>query len=275
MIDHGAPGLFYIDELSGQRVTPTELNQWLTTLEDAVPNIKVNVIIEACQSGSFLGRTSGISKDNRVIITSTTAEHDAKASKEGAYFSDHLLTWLHQGYNLSVAFEEARTVATKVFSLQKPQIDSNGNGVPNEFSDGALAAKRSFAYANTLSSDDWPPHIFSVTAPAVIEGFQGRIEADIRDNLKVRQVLAVVYPPDYVPPVTGQVLQAEELPTFLLSPTGEDNRYAGVITGLIQPGAYRILIHAEDNQGLQAHPKEIEIEIGSTQSQIFLPLITR
>lgn len=43
-------------------------------------------------------------------------------------------------------------------------IDANGNGIPNELTDGAIAASRSFAYAGTFSSDDWPPHIFTVTA---------------------------------------------------------------------------------------------------------------
>jgi hypothetical protein len=272
MIDHGNPDLFYIDDVSGQRLTPTELNEWLTELESTVTGIKINVVIEACQSGSFITNPQSISKAGRVIITSTNDKFDAKASLNGAYFSDHLLTWLHQGYNLSASFVEARTVAKGVFTLQDAWLDANGNGIANEFEDAALAAQRSFAYEGTLSGDDWPPHIFSAQGPTTITNFKGVIQADVRDNVKVRSVWAVVYPPDYQPPATGQELQAETLPTFLLSSVANGDVYAGDYPGFTQPGLYRIVIHAEDSDGLVARPVVIEVNTGS---QVFLPAVTR
>ncbi|MDQ3248218.1 MAG: hypothetical protein M3Q45_03305, partial [Chloroflexota bacterium] len=226
-VGNGGVETFYIDELSNQRLSPSDLDGWLSELEAAVPNLKINVLIEACQSGSFVTPPQSISKPNRVVIASTNDVNDAKASKDGAYFSDHLLTWLHQGYNLLVAFDQAKEVANTVFVLQQAMLDANGNGIPNELGDGAIAAGRSFAYAGTFSSDDWPPHIFSVQPPVTINSFGGVIEADVRDNQSVRQVWAVVYPPDYTPPARGQQLQAETLPTFLLTPVDNGTRYAG------------------------------------------------
>lgn len=272
MIDHGSPDLFYLDDVSGQRLTPAELNEWLTQLESTVTGIKINVIIEACQSGSFITNPQSISKTGRVIITSTNDQHDAKASRTGAYFSDHLLTWLHQGYNLSASFIEARAVAKQVFTLQDAWLDANGNAIANEFEDAARAAQRSFAYEGTLSGDDWPPHIFAVQGPTTITNFKGVVQADVRDNVKVRSVWAVVYPPDYQPPATGQELQAETLPTFLLSSVANGDFYAGEYTGFTQPGVYQIVIHAEDNDDLVARPVVIEVNTGS---QNFLPIIER
>ncbi len=252
LMDHGGVETFYIDELSNQRLSPSDLDGWLTELETAVPNLKINVILEACQSGSFVTLPQSISKANRVVIASTNDVNDAKASKDGAYFSDHLLTWLHQGYNLLVAFNEAKEVASTAFVLQQAMIDGNGNGIPNELTDGAIAASRSFAYAGTFSSDDWPPHIFTVQPPTLINNFKGVIQADVRDNQQVRQVWAVVYPPDYTPPVTGQELQPEVLPTFLLTPVDNGSLYAGEFTGFTQTGVYRIVVQAEDADGLVA-----------------------
>ncbi|MEZ4866388.1 MAG: C13 family peptidase [Caldilineaceae bacterium] len=272
LMDHGSPETFYIDELNSQRLSPVELDGWLSELEAKIPNLKINVIIEACQSGSFITKPGSISKAGRVIITSTNDQNDAKASQTGAYFSDHLVTWLHQGYNLSVAFGEASTVATTFFSLQRAMLDANGNGIPNEFADGTNAARRSFAYAGTLTSDDWPPYIFAVQGPTTIANFSGQIEADVRDNVGVRQVWAVVYPPDYTPPPTAEELQAEVLPTFLLTPIDDGTRYAGKYTGFTQSGTYRIIVQAEDGEGLKAKPVVLEVNTGA---QLFLPWVVQ
>jgi len=271
LVDHGSPDLFYIDELSGQRLTPTDLDGWLSELESAVPGIKINVIIEACESGSFISLPNSISKPGRVIITSSDAVNDAKASKDGAYFSDHLLTWLRQGYNLAVGFGEARTVAKSIFALQQAQIDADGNSMTNEASDITLAAGRSFAYAGTLG-DDWPPYIFAAQGPSALTNFSGVLQADVRDNQSVREVWAVVYPPDYTPPPTGDVLQAETQPTILLSRVENGDLWRGTYTGFTQPGIYRIVIQADDNEGLKARPFVIEVNAGS---RVFLPLVRR
>lgn len=278
MVDHGSPEIFYVDDITGQRVSPTELNGWLDSLETAVPNLRVNVFIEACQSGSFIDPDGGsISKAGRVIVTSTDATNDAKASRSGAYFSDHFLTSLHQGGTLADSFDRARRVAISAFALQKSWLDADGDGIANEFEDAAISAKRSFANAGTLASNQWSPHIFSVTEPTTIETFSGIIRADVRDDLKVSQVWAVVYPPDYTTPNNVQELQAETLPNFNLTPTGEENIFAGIFTGFTQTGTYRIVINAADNDGLVATPRELEVTIvaGTEAATIYLPLVTR
>ncbi len=108
--------------------------------------------------------------------------------------------------------------------------------------------------------------------PSSITNASGVIRADVRDDVKVSQVWAVVYPPDYVPPVTSQELQAETLPSFNLTATGAEDFYAGVYPGFTQAGVYRIVVQALDNNGLVATPRTIEVRVGS---QLFLPMVNR
>ena len=84
----------------------------------------------------------------------------------------------------------------------------------------------------------------------------------MRDDVKVRQVWGVVYPPSYQPPPTSQELLPEVLPTFLFTDLG-NNQFAGKYTGFTEPGVYRIIIQAEDNEGLKARPVVIEVNAGS------------
>jgi len=276
LIDHGSPERFYLDGVSQEILTPDELNDWLNQVESAAPGVKVNVIIEACEAGSFINKPGSISKAGRVVLTSTNADNDAKASKEGAYFSDHLLTWLQQGFNLSASFFEARSAAKNVYSLQDAWLDSNGNGLANEFEDAALAAQRSFAYAGSLPGDEWPPHIFQAAAVTTGQDQTVRLRVDVRDDAGVRQVWAVVYAPGYTPPAANQVLQPEVLPTFLFTRVDNDNHWEAEIPGLTKSGRYQFFIHADDDQGLVARPVVVEVNTaGNNDAKVFLPLVAR
>ncbi|MBK9233443.1 MAG: hypothetical protein IPO15_22015 [Anaerolineae bacterium] len=72
----------------GEWVAPDEIDQWLMQLETAGPGVRVNVIIEACYSGSFIDPPHRLSKSGRVVIASTTNNDLAWSSADGAVFSD-------------------------------------------------------------------------------------------------------------------------------------------------------------------------------------------
>ena len=73
MVDHGGlNGAFYIEN---EIITPTNIKNWLTELEDNLTNEEALakpriVILGYCYSGSFIPDLSG---ENRVIITSAAA----------------------------------------------------------------------------------------------------------------------------------------------------------------------------------------------------------
>ncbi|MEZ4730318.1 MAG: fibronectin type III domain-containing protein [Caldilineaceae bacterium] len=281
LMDHGDQGLFYIDDSKGERLTPAQLDDWLTELETVAPNAPINLFIEACYSGSFIsGSPQSISKPGRVVITSTNLHNLAFASAEGAYFSDHLLTALRQGHHLFSGFWEARIATRQVTSLQQdPWLDADGDGVPNELEDAAIAARRTlFAPTILATSTLWPPYIATIQETTGSDG-QRRVQADVRDNGAITRVWAVIYPPGYVPPASGNELAPETLDNVNL--TLEGNRYVLPAASFTQPGNYRVVIHAEDADGLRARPAVITINptgpLGggnlSGNNVVYLPLV--
>ncbi|MCX7670355.1 MAG: C13 family peptidase, partial [Anaerolineae bacterium] len=147
LMDHGAQDRFYLDRPRNESVTPAELDDWLAQLEAARPGLLVNVILEACYSGSFVEPPQQVSRPGRVVIASTGATNVAYASASGAAFSDHFLAALDRGDSLYGSFRNASRAVQAVYLDQTPWLDDNGNGVPNEPSDGAEAQRRGFSYA--------------------------------------------------------------------------------------------------------------------------------
>ena len=117
--------------------------------------------------------------------------------------------------------------------------------------------------------------LFALTAsaspPAQVTGGRGVLRATVLDDTRVRRVWAVIYPPDYTPPPASDELVTEVMPTIVLQP-GADNVYAAEYTGFDQQGAYRVVIYAEDEDGLPAQPVPVIVNSGS---RALLPLIVR
>jgi len=284
LIDHGDKGVFYVDETQGQRLTPAQLDEWLDRLEETAPNVAINVLIEACNSGSFItgfNNAGSLSKAGRVIMTSTNLHNLAFASEQGAYFSDYLFTALRQGHHLFSGFWEARIAARQATNLiQDPWLDADGDGAPNELEDAAIAARRTLFPVNSQATSQlWPPYIASLQEAAAVNG-QRQIQADVRDNGTIARVWAVIYPPGYQPPASGNELTPDNAPKAELTLVG--NRYHLNYSGFTQLGVYRVVVHAEDSDGLQARPAIITINTAAPvggqvedNTQVYLPLVTR
>ncbi|MEM7126197.1 MAG: fibronectin type III domain-containing protein [Chloroflexota bacterium] len=266
LIDHGARDLFYVDE--DEHLTPTLLDEWLTTFESEVPDAQVNVIVEACHAGSFVEAPGSLSKAGRVIITSTNVDNDAYASRFGAHFSDHFLVALNRNINLYSSFWGAKETVNRLYSLQQPWLDANGNGFPNEAEDASIASQRGFGYPGSFP-DVWPPYIVTAKLAQPIEDGRGILEAEVRDNSGIDSVWAVIYPPSYSPPESGNELVPEDLETILLQ-SHDDDQYRGTYSGFTEQGVYRIVIHANDEDNLQAQPKALSL---NTQQEFYLPLL--
>jgi hypothetical protein len=271
VVDHGLLNQIYLDKPAGQWVTPAQLDSWLTELESACPGVKVNVIIEACHAGSFIYLPQTVSRPGRVVIASTGAYNLAYASPHGAVFTDYFASALGQDESLYAAFQTARWATRAGRPMQTPWLDDNGNGVPNEAQDGDEAALRGFVYAGTLTGDQWPPYIAAATGPGAITQGRGVIGAEVRDDEQVKRVWAVIYPPSYRLPESGEELVSEVLPTIVLQAQGSD-QFAATYTGFDELGVYRVVIYAEDDGGREARPVSIEVRTGWG---VFLPLVVR
>jgi len=201
LVGHGTQDLFYIDELKDESVSSDELSIWLSLLEQAVSDVEINVIIEASNSGSFIDQADGtISSPGRLIITSTDIDSDAYISRIGdeIVFSDALISRLWEGDHLAQAFRRSREYARTIFDYQTAWLDGNGNGIPDEEEDVAVAATRTFDFSSESITNKWPPYIARIQPLSqIMDGISILIE--VRDDADVEAVWAVVYPPNYTP----------------------------------------------------------------------------
>ncbi|MCW8829941.1 MAG: thrombospondin type 3 repeat-containing protein, partial [Gammaproteobacteria bacterium] len=141
MVDHGGKALdglearFFMDT---ETITPTELDLWLTNLENNMDALDVQlkvdnkrvVIIGACYSGGFISTVSG---DNRIIITSATEDEQSfKGPLEddnirvGEYFLEELFLELGKGNDLRSAFKIA-TAKTEAYTASGAESANSDN----------------------------------------------------------------------------------------------------------------------------------------------------
>ncbi len=269
LMDHGSYDLLYLDKPRGQQITPLDLDGWLDKLAATVPGVRVNIIVEACYSGSFIDLQKTVSGPGRVVIASTSPAAVAYASQEGARFSDAFLDALGRGMSFYEAFEEGKWAAKQGHADQQPWLDDNGDGVANGAQDGPIAASRSLACAVLSHSDNWPPNVDQVEVRA-LEGDQGEIWARVEDDVQVKWVWAVIYPPSYKAPASGEEMVAEPVPVPLLERQG--GWYAGTYGRFDETGLYRLVVHAEDSEALRGRPKEIQMQ---AHWGVYLPLLLK
>jgi len=242
-------------------------------LEAARPEAKVNVIIEACYSGSFMVAPETMSRPGRVVIASTGAEKLAWASEQGAVFSDHFIAGLARKASLLSSFQAAKSAVESSTLNQTPWLDANGNSIPNEPEDETIAAQRGFTYAGTFISEQWPPYIADVPVP-VVQNRRADIRAEVRDDFDIERVWAIIYPPSYQPPDESEELVQESLQTILLLDQG-NSIYTATHSGFDENGTYRIVIYAQDRDRQQARPVTVEVQVGTSSHALYLPLLIK
>jgi hypothetical protein len=277
MMDHGDRETLYLNKPQGQSVTTSQLNDWLNQLETAYPGLKVNIIIEACYAGSFVSAPTTLSKAGRVVITSTSDSKLAWASDQGAIFSDYLLLALGRKLSLYTSFQRAQAAARTFHPEQDAWFDANGDSIPNQVNDQAVAAQRGFDLAGTLGvGDEWPPYIAQAEAPTTVDQGVGTLRAQVLDDVGVRHVWATIYPPSYTPPAASDALVRDvdnsQITTIKLQDSDGDGWFTATYNGFAQFGHYRILLYAEDDQSLTAQPVALTLDTGT---QLFLPIVQR
>jgi len=283
LVDHGGRGgRFYLDKPRLEELQSEDLANWLTTLETQAPGVKVNVIIEACYSGGFISRNRPrlltplqlLSGPNRVIVTSADEVALAYASEEGGRFSDTFLSSLQQDLSLTEAFKQAKATARQYDPSQIAWLDGDGNGIPNQTSDFAAAALRGFSFSGSFADDKlWPPYIKTVSMIPQANGMV-EIKAEIRDKETPDggvTAWAVVYPPSYQPPTDSELMVESPVPASFLR--RGNNQFAFSHTPFTEVGTYRMVIQAQDKDGLLSQP--YQIEFGHAKSLLYLPLILK
>lgn len=268
MIDHGLEEKFCLSGCNSGFVSPTELDGWLTDLENETGLDQVTIVIEACRSGSFIDRVndvaSSLSKPGRVVITSTSREKNAYASAQGAYFSDTFFSCVADSNNLKACFDQASQSVKSTGVGQSPMLDDNGDGVFNS-GDGTQAQTRHL----TRFFSSIRPQISS--AQVVRQGNDGTLSATVQEGGETIEVVwAVIFRPSFEEP--ENVTLNLNVPTVRLNPDPDTPGRFSVSypNGFTESGDYRVVFYAQDRLGIQALPQS-----ALNQQAIYLPTITR
>lgn len=127
MVGHGSENAtFELNNNEPVYLTSYDLKNWLG--HNSFSDVKMLIVIDACNSGSFItySPNSSISANNRIIITSCRADESAKPYFN--HFSEHFWEYLYlqDGYNVRQAF--IRT-CKRFIEWGEPQLDDNGDYV--------------------------------------------------------------------------------------------------------------------------------------------------
>lgn len=270
MADHGASDQFYINTWT-DTVRAQDLNDWLTALETTTQCDHINVIMEACQSGSFILAPNSLSRSGRVVISSAGADQSAYAPRDGQgiYFSNMFIGQLNSGADLKTAYDIVRDALWNErteYNYQQPWLDDSGDGISNE-QDGDVARQRGLQAALGSAA----PWIAQVSSSRQIKNYTSVITATIYDDGNLAEVWGEVYPPSYqVPDVPGSVTLID-VPQMRLRPSG-GNLYTGTYGGFTEVGLYRVVIYARDDDLNHAVPKSTDVRTGYA---VFLPVTIR
>ena len=196
LVDHGGNGTF---RMSGtETLTSTDLNGWLDILQTSMPG-KVTVIYDACNSGSFLGTLTPAAGRDRILITSTSPDENAKFVTQGSVsFSNYFWSDIFNGFSIRNAFEGTQQALKTSFD------DQNLFWMPiatvwqmNQTTLNHLG--NTYIGNGTVISGD-APIIGSVSPAQTITGENSAdLYADsVTDSDGIGRVWAVIRTPDYV-----------------------------------------------------------------------------
>ena len=273
MMDHGLVENFCADGCGGGGTTGSAtLSDMLSTLENETNVHEVNVIIEACHSGSFIDRLNvvdSLSKAGRVIITSTDRDHNAYASAQGAYFSDAFFTCIASSKDLKTCFNQAKNAVTVTPNGQAPWLDDNGDGVSNA-GDGSIAQARYVAKFFGAS----PPAI--TTAAVTVAGTSGTLTARVQaGSAKIDTVWAAIFAPSFQAPSTTTLDLGAPVVKLDPDPNTPGAYVASYPNGFTEAGQYRVVFYARDKSDDYAAPRLVLPGTISRPFATFLPMVRK
>lgn len=275
-IDHGFTEKFCAAGCTSGSVTPKQVDQWLDTLESQTGVDEVNIVIEACQSGSFIDPTgdaaSTLSKPKRVVITSTGRTNNAYASAQGAYFSDAFFSCLVDSNNLKVCFDESNAAVLAAGVAQTPWLDDNGDSLFN-FVNDSLPKDGAVAQARIVTQN------FSSNRPVILstalerQGANGVLRAKIIEGAEELDVVyATVIPPNFEEPTDVTLNLGVPTVRLELKPGSSDEYEFAYAGGFPVEGEYNIQFYAQDVKGIGATPRPANF---STEFKVLLPTVRR
>jgi len=244
IIGHGEPeGVIFGD---GSILTSEDLNDWLSELSQ---NVRITVVIESCYSGSFITQKHGdvpvLSRENRTIICSSRADNESHA-RSTTCFTIEFFKGIYNKKDIKTSFEDAR----ELFESQLPQIDADGDGIPNEEYDDILAMKGVHIPYYFIT---WPevlpvPEIVKVSRFGEINSRKPITVTAELTGVNIERVWIEVVTPDLQDEL---YIDLSDTQIDLVDDDG-DGVYEAWLSDIYLPGKYSILFYAESSSGYSA-----------------------
>jgi hypothetical protein len=248
MIDHGGIGTFRMS--ATETLKAIDLDIWLDRLQNTMPG-KIIMIYDACRSGSFIPLLTPPNNKDRILICSASNDENSIFIDSGT-ISFSFLFWARilNGDTLYDSYYHAKN-SIRLSYQQTPQLDANGNGIPNEKGDDITGSK----ILIDITSGDDIPYIGKVSAnQLLVNKNQAHISAeDVTDSNGIQRVWTVINPPDYISSNPDNPIL--DLPILDLNYV-EKNRYESIYTEFTHPGNYQITIFAMDHNGTISLPRQ-------------------
>ncbi|MFO1491933.1 MAG: hypothetical protein U1F87_13730, partial [Kiritimatiellia bacterium] len=266
--DHGASG----GAGDVMRLNPSEtlsavqLDGWLDAWQASDTNRECGVVLEFCQSGSFLDDLAN-GTSNRFVAASCATNQLAYFIAQGLVsFSDSFFAGVVQGLDFGACFDLARG---SMSAYQAAQLDDNGDGVFDPDTDGAASAGFHFGARHTAGRN--VPQIARISPNQDVSGSSPVTlwAADIASPNAITRVWAVVVPPTHQPdpalanPVT-------DLPEVDLVYNAGTGRYEADFAGFSDPGSYAVIFFARDIWGGVSVPRQSFISQSGLTERVIL-----
>jgi hypothetical protein len=243
MIGRGFDGVFYVNQ--NETLTAAQLDAYLDNLQANISGT-IAVVYDACRSGSFISALIPPQGKKRIVICSATENQPAAFIPNGYLsFSNFFWQEILHGECVMKAFNKAKD---DIFYLtgerQVSYIDDNGNGVPNEGSEGDLAKEYDIGIGVLLADNTPDAETFSAD-----QMLQGARSANIWvENVSgAYKVLAIIAPPEDLSADMDKACDFN-LVTLELNEAGE-GRYETVYDHFEISGSYDIKFCKVDSEG--------------------------
>jgi len=262
MVGDGSTREFKMDD--SHVLSAVDLNSWLDNLQAYLTG-QVAVITDAPYSWAYLSALQPQTNTDRILISGTGLNQAANFFSQNAFvFSMFFWNSVFSGANMSDAFVQAQHVLTWTEFRQKPHIDANGNGVPDELADHELS--EDFNIGSTVDFPGTSPAIGSVGGIEKSADMHINIWAsDVSSSGNIDQVLAIVVPP----PFGNQKQEKIPLSTIDMPWNAANNRYEAEYNLLDSTGIYRFAIYAIDEYNRVSQPMETSVTHVSTLKDIY------
>lgn len=240
LIGHGGSERFQLN--ADETLTASNLRDWIAETERVIPG-KVTVIIEACESGSFI---PPLARAGRHLISSASADQPAVVSNKGLNsFSYYFWSEIGNGTPLLDAFRLARQGMSSQLIESRPQnaqLDSNGDG---RFSAEDLDALGGFCLGRCANYTLASPTITEAVADILPNGNELALHLRVDRPETLQRAWVSVLPPDYHHPRSDEpVSDLPKIPLRCDTLGYCEGRYEG----FNRPGDYLLHFYLLDTQ---------------------------